>query len=866
MMVAGRIFLLLSVLDMSFAYYDWTTRDEKISACTDGGFETMKPYRVQSVFASKHANELGYGDAPTASDANIFSDEDRQTDAHVGCSSVANRFKPGEVLKQPWQIRVSDYADDEHGFKLHMIKWGSWYECSLNARGYSFVVPANDVPNDDGSAAKEIQVFGFPGPTLIFPRGATAKVTLVNDLKDYVSSSTGESIGEWADDRLNKLHRPNYTNLHTHGMHVPHEAPGDDVKIVVGPGEKYTYEYEVSHDHHPGTHWYHPHVHGSTALQVGGGAFGLIIVEDDETRDGLPNWLWKLEGEMQLVISVLPLAEDSFSPSKPLYELEEESWPEEAWNAKDSKTNNPVPRADYLDSNSCSENTDLVMVNGQLQPKVQMSRGWYRWRLLLASVGSQMRFVIERADDGEATEESSDGTDVPCELGILAKDGIYLRDFPRSMDYVKMVSGSRVDVVVRCKEEGNYRLITRNDSSSNSCGGGYGCIEPGVEILSLEVSDEFCANGCANQLDTDLLEKSVTPVYPNYLQDLRIATVHQKRDIQLGWSDGCDINGKRWTDDEHGDEEGHIFEDEEGSPIYPGTVVEFDIDSMYHPLHLHVNPLQVMVVTEESEADWWREGDWVDVIHAVGTFRWHAADHASPIVAHCHWLLHEDEGCMSSFTVEECPDGSSDCATADNGMNLWEIADDVVVEEDACDDGTHNCNNNATCQRTVDGFTCSCNEGYHGNGKSCYEDVNECALGTFDCGDSNFAYCFNPASKAYWSRKSSNYSSWSDRDEIKKAGWAGRFCKCTKKANDNDKYVGRYSEGQCMKKKCWLSSDRTEAGVTDQAKWATKIMSPNYNCKCTVNFDFDWNSRSCVSNRRALRGTEDEIGKYEDEY
>jgi len=38
-----------------------------------------------------------------------------------------------------------------------------------------------------------------------------------------------------------------------------------------------------------GTHWYHPHLHGSTALQTGGGAHGIIIVED-AASDGLPSW------------------------------------------------------------------------------------------------------------------------------------------------------------------------------------------------------------------------------------------------------------------------------------------------------------------------------------------------------------------------------------------------------------------------------------------------------------------------------------------------------------------------------------------------------------------------------------------------
>ena len=33
--------------------------------------------------------------------------------------------------------------------------------------------------------------------------------------------------------------------------------------------------------------------------------------------------------------------------------------------------------------------------------------------------------------------------------------------------------------------------------------------------------------------------------------------------------------------------------------------------------------------------------------------------------------------------------------------------------------GKHNCDGNATCYNTDGSFTCSCNEGYYGNGELC---------------------------------------------------------------------------------------------------------------------------------------------------
>ena len=42
----------------------------------------------------------------------------------------------------------------------------------------------------------------------------------------------------------------------------------DNVFQTVEPGTTHTYTYEIAGDHAAGTHWYHAHAHGSTALQV----------------------------------------------------------------------------------------------------------------------------------------------------------------------------------------------------------------------------------------------------------------------------------------------------------------------------------------------------------------------------------------------------------------------------------------------------------------------------------------------------------------------------------------------------------------------------------------------------------------------
>merc|ERR1712110_1309805 len=76
------------------------------------------------------------------------------------------------------------------------------------------------------------------------------------------------------------------TNMHTHGLHVHGRAPGDSIQTKLTPGQKYHYAFEIDESHMGGTHWFHPHHHGSTSIQAGAGAAGLIIVSDP--YDALP--------------------------------------------------------------------------------------------------------------------------------------------------------------------------------------------------------------------------------------------------------------------------------------------------------------------------------------------------------------------------------------------------------------------------------------------------------------------------------------------------------------------------------------------------------------------------------------------------
>ncbi|MBN1944488.1 MAG: hypothetical protein JW797_02375 [Bradymonadales bacterium] len=108
----------------------------------------------------------------------------------------------------------------------------------------------------------------------------------------------------------------------------------------------------------------------------------------------------------------------------------------------------------------------------------------------------------------------------------------------------------------------------------------------------------------------------------------------------------------------------------------------------------------------------------------------------------------DPEGCGD---VDECAEGTDNCSanatctnTADGytcTCNQGYTGDGVIcIDINECAEGTDNCSSNATCTNTEGGFVCTCNQGYTGDGVVC-TDIDECALGTDNC-DPN-ATCTN---------------------------------------------------------------------------------------------------------------------------
>jgi FtsP/CotA-like multicopper oxidase with cupredoxin domain len=119
-----------------------------------------------------------------------------------------------------------------------------------------------------------------PGPTISVYPGDYLKLHLYNDLPKNTDPAC------MGGHPMNTPHCFNTTNLHTHGLHVSPKVPSDNVFLEIPPlaedpvRGKFDFCFALPVSHKPGTHWYHAHKHGSTAIQLVNGMAGALIVKD----------------------------------------------------------------------------------------------------------------------------------------------------------------------------------------------------------------------------------------------------------------------------------------------------------------------------------------------------------------------------------------------------------------------------------------------------------------------------------------------------------------------------------------------------------------------------------------------------------
>jgi FtsP/CotA-like multicopper oxidase with cupredoxin domain len=263
----------------------------------------------------------------------------------------------------------------------------------------------NDKGGEDAVSLRAYNA-SITGPTLRAKPGDKLIVDLINELPEEHDSPNA----------INGPHGLNITNLHSHGLHVSPEE-GDNVFLEIGfggkDGTRRTLIYDIPEDHPRGTFWYHPHKHGSVAVQVASGMAGALIIEGD--IDQLPEIA--AAQERIFIFQQIPYNVDG----------------KVGWDEVIAK----FPKDRY------------TTINGQLKPRIEMHPGEVqRWRFIHAGIKEKLTIAL-----------------VEHQLSVIAHDGITTgrRD---DLSVIELYPGYRADVLVKAsKKTGTYKLYDQKDDN-----------------------------------------------------------------------------------------------------------------------------------------------------------------------------------------------------------------------------------------------------------------------------------------------------------------------------------------------------------------------------------------------------------------
>lgn len=180
----------------------------------------------------------------------------------------------------------------------------------------------------------------------------------------------------------------------------------------------YKYTYKLG-PHGAGMFFYHPHAHGSVSIQLGGGAFGMLIVDDEADNSPL-EFLSTLPEILVSIYGFGPLAMETYSQNTVDGQAGKEIWQQQSGNLVNW----------------------LYIVNGLYRPTITLNAGqWYRLRLQYSAIEQPMQAKL-----------------AGCQMTLLALDGVYL-NAPRTVTSVRLLQASRADIAVMCPAGGPYQFI-----------------------------------------------------------------------------------------------------------------------------------------------------------------------------------------------------------------------------------------------------------------------------------------------------------------------------------------------------------------------------------------------------------------------
>lgn len=457
---------------------------------------------------------------------------------------------------------------------------------------------------------------GLPGPTLHFKQGDTARIRVVNGLKNEEVSS------------------------HWHGLLVPNIEDGVPYVTTppIHPGQSRTFEFPLKQS---GTYWYHSH----TGLQEQRGVYGSIVIEpkggervkaDQEAVLVLSDWT---NEEPEDVMRNLMRANDWYAIKKGT--AQSILGAAKAGFLKDyfQREKTRLPPMDVSDVAY-----DAFLINGQ------------RRLTMNAKPGEKIRLrVINAAASSYFYLNSATGP-----LSIIAADGMDVQPIKQHRLLIGMAETYDLIVTVPASGAWEFRATAQDGSGKASLfiGAGEEKSAPDLEHLNpysmnvalAAVLDQLDETGHLN--DTESLAQEKGRPLPPYkrLRAVKPTTLPKAapvRRIQLKLSG--DMMRYIWTIN------GTTLTEDSTIPVKHGEVLQMELrnDSMmHHPMHLHGHFFRLLM-EDGPDPKYAPLKHTVDVPPMSTRVIEFYANEEKDWAFHCHLLYHMHAGMMKILSYDE---------------------------------------------------------------------------------------------------------------------------------------------------------------------------------------------------------------------
>lgn len=459
--------------------------------------------------------------------------------------------------------------------------------------------PAGERPLDEPDVVMEepgdaVESSALPIPPILEdtdpdPDRAAFQITAMHGSREFVPGTVTETMGyngnylgpvirvrrgeEVTVDVENQLD-DEVTTIHWHGLEVSGEDDGGP-HSGIRPGDTWSPAFTI--DQPAATLWYHPHPENNTGRQVYKGLAGLFLIEDEVSET--------LEIPKDYGVNDIPLI------------IQDKRFRE------DGSFEYILSMPDVM----FGLQGNGILVNGKLEPELEVERGLMRFRILNGSNATLFNLRLE--NDQTFYQIASDG-------GFLEK--------PVAMNRLTLGPSERAEILVDFSEyeSGDTLRLAHQD----------------FNFMTFTVSGDR-----TKELEVPETLTTIEPIDPEEASVVR-------EFVFLGAGPSVNINGKQFDRnriDERvslGATEIWEVSNQSGMGMMGATV---------HPFHAHGTQFQILDRDGNPPPE--NESGWKDTfvvypgetVRAIATFK-----KPGVFMYHCHILEHEDAGMMGQFEVD----------------------------------------------------------------------------------------------------------------------------------------------------------------------------------------------------------------------